>query len=259
MELNLKRPIIFFDLETTGVDPVHDKIVEISYIKVSPNGREESKTLRINPMRPIPEQATAVHGITNDDVKNAPRFKDVAREIARDFEGCDIAGFNSNRFDVPLLVEEFLNAGVLDFDAHRAKFVDVQTIFHKKEQRTLSAAYKFYCGLDLEGAHAAANDIKATYEVLKAQLDRYPDLQNDIEWLSEYSSHTNNVDLAGRIIKNEKGEPVFSFGKYKGMLVQDVILRDPGYYGWIMQGDFAADTKHELTKIKLQMQMPSKS
>ena len=252
MKLNLKNPVVFFDLETTGVNITSDRIVEISYLKVFPNGNELSRTLRINPEMHIPEEASKVHGIYDEDVKECKTFKQVAKEIAADFEGADIAGFNSNRFDVPLLAEEFLRAGV-DLDMTRRKFIDVQVIFHKMEQRTLSAAVKFYCGKELEGAHSADADTRATYEVLQAQLDRYPDLQNDIAWLSEYSSHTNNVDFAGRIVYNDKGIEVFNFGKYKGMPVVDVLRRDPGYYSWIMQGDFTLNTKQVLTRIKLGM------
>lgn len=250
MKLNLKNPVVFFDLETTGVNITTDRIVEISYLKVYPNGNEVSRTMRINPEMHIPEQASAVHGIYDEDVKDCPTFKQVAKEVANDFEGADIAGFNSNRFDVPLLAEEFLRAGV-DLDMTRRKFIDVQVIFHKMEQRTLSAAMKFYCGKELEGAHSADADTRATYEVLQAQLDRYPELQNDIAWLSEFSSHTNNVDFAGRIVYNDKGVEVFNFGKYKGIPVVEVLRRDPGYYGWIMQGDFSLNTKQVLTRIKL--------
>lgn len=248
MELNLKSPIIFFDIESTGLNITTDKIVEISYIKVYPNGTEESKTIRVNPGMHIPEQSTAVHHITDEDVKDAPTFKMVAKELAKTFEGCDIAGFNSNRFDVPLLEEEFINAGV-DIDLARRRFVDVQTIFHKMEQRNLVAAYKFYCGKDLEGAHSANADTRATYEVLKAQLDRYPSLQNDVQYLADFSTQNKNVDLAGRIIYNEKNEEVFNFGKYKGQRVEDVLKRDTGYYGWMMRGDFPQNTKKVLTRI----------
>ena len=250
MKLNLKNPVIFFDLETTGVNITTDRIVEISYLKVYPNGNEMSRTMRINPEMHIPEQASAVHGIYDDDVKDCPVFKQVAKEVANDFEGADIAGFNSNRFDVPLLAEEFLRAGV-DLDMTRRKFIDVQVIFHKMEQRTLSAAVKFYCGKELEGAHSADADTRATYEVLQAQLDRYDELQNDIAWLSEFSSHTRNVDFAGRIVYDDKGVEVFNFGKYKGIPVVEVLRRDPGYYSWIMQGDFSLNTKQVLTRIKL--------
>lgn len=251
MELNLRNPLIFFDLETTGVNAAKDKIVEISYIKVYPNGKEESNTIRINPGRHIPEEATAVHHITDDDVKNCPSFKEVAKELSRVFEGCDIAGFNSNRFDLPLLVEEFLCAGV-NIDMTKRKFIDVQTIFHKMEQRTLVAAYKFYCGKNLEDAHSADADTRATYEVLKAQLDRYPSLQNDVNFLSEFSTQNKNVDLAGRIIYNDKNVEVFNFGKHKGCPVEDVFRTiDRGYYDWMMQGDFPQNTKNVITNIKL--------
>ena len=250
MKLNLKNPIVFFDLETTGVNITSDRIVEISYLKVFPNGNEVSRTMRINPEMHIPEQASEVHGIYDDDVKDCPTFKQVAKDVAHDFEGADIAGFNSNRFDVPLLAEEFLRAGV-DLDMTRRKFIDVQVIFHKMEQRTLSAAVKFYCGKELEGAHSADADTRATYEVLQAQLDRYDELQNDIAWLSEFSSHTRNVDFAGRIVYDDKGVEVFNFGKYKGIPVVEVLHRDPGYYSWIMQGDFSLNTKQVLTRIKL--------
>ena len=251
MKLNLKNPVVFFDLETTGVNITSDRIVEISYLKVYPNGDETSKTQRINPEMHIPEEASKVHGIYDEDVKDSPTFKQVAKEIAADFEGADIAGFNSNRFDVPLLAEEFLRAGV-DLDMTRRKFIDVQVIFHKMEQRTLVAAMKFYCGKELEGAHSADADTRATYEVLQAQLDRYPELQNDINYLSEFSSHTNNVDFAGRIVYNEKGVEVFNFGKHKGIPVREVFQRDPSYYSWMMQGDFTLNTKQVLTRIKLE-------
>lgn len=250
MNLNLKNPIIFFDLETTGINIVSDRIVEISYLKVHPNGMEETKTMLINPGCPIPAESTAVHGISDADVANAPTFKEVAKIIAQDFEGADLAGFNSNRFDVPLLAEEFLRADV-DIDMSKRKFVDVQTIFHKREQRTLSAAYKFYCNENLENAHSAEADTKATYEILKAQLDKYPDLQNDIAYLSEYSSFNKNVDFAGRMVYNENNEEVINFGKYKNRLVSDVLQKDPGYYGWIMAADFSLNTKQAFSRIKL--------
>lgn len=251
MKLNLKNPLVFFDLETTGTNINSDRIVEICYLKVYPNGNEEAKTLRINPEMHIPEQASAVHGIYDDDVKDCPTFKDVAKKIADDIEGCDLAGFNSNRFDIPVLAEEFLRAGV-DIDLMKHKFVDVQVIYHKLEQRTLSAAYKFYCGKNLEDAHTAEADTRATYEVLKAQLDKYPDvLENDVTFLSQYSNFNKNVDFAGRIVYNEQGVEVFNFGKYKGMPVLEVLQRDPGYYSWILQGDFTLNTKNVLTKIRL--------
>ena len=251
MNLNLKNPIVFFDLETTGTNINSDRIVEICYLKVYPNGMEETKTMRINPEMHIPESATAVHGIHDEDVANCPKFKEVAASIAHDIEGCDLAGFNSNRFDIPVLAEEFLRAGV-DINMSKRKFIDVQVIYHKLEQRTLSAAYKFYCDKNLEDAHTAEADTRATYEVLKAQLDRYPDeLQNDMAFLSEYSSFNRNVDFAGRMVYDDNGVEVFNFGKYKGMPVADILRKDPGYYSWILQGDFTFNTKQMLTKIKL--------
>lgn len=250
MKLNLKNPLVFFDLETTGTNIVTDRIIEISYHKVYPNGREETKTLKINPQMPIPPGSTAIHGITDEDVKDSPTFKDVAKEIARDIEGCDLAGYNSNRFDIPVLAEEFIRADV-DIDFTKRKFVDVQVVFHKMEQRTLGAAYKFYCDKDLCNAHSAEADTLATYEVLQAQLDRYPDLQNDVEYLAKFTAQNNNVDLAGRIVYNEKNEEVFNFGKYKGQKVTDVFNKDIGYYGWMMSNDFSLHTKKVLTNIKL--------
>lgn len=251
MELNLKNPLIFFDIETTGTNINSDRIIEISYLKIYPNGNRESKTMRINPEMHIPEESSKVHGIYDADVAQCPKFKEVAQNIASDFEGADLAGFNSNRFDIPVLAEEFLRAGV-DIDMSNRKFIDVQVIFHKMEQRTLSAAYKFYCDKNLEDAHTAQADTMATYEVLKAQLDRYSDtLKNDVDFLSKYSSFTRNVDFAGRIVYNDAGVEVFNFGKYKGMPVAEILKRDPGYYGWIMNGDFTLNTKNVLTKIRL--------
>ncbi len=252
MELSLRNPIIFFDLETTGTNILKDRIVEISYIKVMPSGAESERTLRVNPEMHIPEEATAVHHITDEDVKDKPTFRQVAQELANEFLGADLAGFNSNRFDIPILMEEFLRAGV-NIDLSRRKFVDVQTIFHKMEQRTLIAAYKFYCGKDLTEAHSANADTRATYEVLKAQLDHYPSLRNDVEFLSEFSSQNKNVDLMGRIIYNADNKEVFNFGKYKGQLVEDVFRRDLGYYSWMMQGEFPANTKQVITNIKLRL------
>lgn len=254
MKLNLTCPVVFFDLETTGTDINKDRIVEICYLKVWPNGNEDAHTMRINPEIHIPEEASQVHGIYDDDVKDCPKFKEVAKNIAKDFEGSDIAGFNSNRFDVPLLAEEFLRAGV-DIDLARHRFIDVQVIYHKKEQRTLSAAYQFYCGKNLEDAHTALADTRATYEVLKAQLDKYPDLQNDMKFLSDYSSFTKNVDFAGRMVYDDNGAEVFNFGKYKGQLVKDVLAKDPGYYGWILNSDFTLNTKAALTRIRIREMM----
>ncbi|MDR0796999.1 MAG: 3'-5' exonuclease, partial [Tannerella sp.] len=237
------------DLETTGINISKDRIVEISILKINPDNTKESKTRRINPEMPIPPEATAIHGITDDDVKDCPTFNAIAKSLSALIEGCDLAGFNSTRFDIPLLAEEFLRAGV-EIDWNKRKFVDVQTIFHKMEQRTLAAAYKFYCNKDLEQAHRAEIDAKAAYEVLKAQLERYPDLKNDIKYLSEFSSFNNNVDFVGRMIYNAKGEEVINFGKYKGRLVTEVLTIDPGYYSWIMDGDFTLNTKKMLTEIR---------
>lgn len=251
MKLNLKRPLIIFDLETTGINITQDRVVEISYIKVYPNGNEESKTTRVNPGMHIPEESTKIHGIKDEDVAESPSFKDIAPELAKTFENCDFAGFNSNHFDIPMLVEEMYRAGV-EFDINNRKLIDVQNIFHKMEQRTLIAAYKFYCHKDLENAHSALADTSATYEVLKAQLDCYPDdLINSVEFLANFSRMNRNVDLAGRMTYNDQEEIVFNFGKYKGRKVTEVLQRDPGYYSWILQGDFAQDTKNVLTRIRM--------
>ncbi len=250
MKLNLKKPLVFFDLETTGVSSIHDRIIMLGYIKVYPNGNEEAKTIYINPERHIPEETTAIHHITDDDVKDCPTFKQIAANLAATFEGCDFAGFNSNHFDVPMLVEEMLRAGV-NFDISKSKLIDVQNIYHKLEPRTLSAAYKYYCHKELDGAHSAENDTMATYEVMKAQLDKYPEvLKNDVDFLADFSKMNNNVDLAGRIVYNEQNVPVFNFGKYKGIPVEEVLTRDPGYYGWILQGDFPQNTKQVLTRLR---------
>ena len=343
MKLNLKRPIIFFDLETTGVDTARDRIVEISMVKVMPDGEEITKTRRLNPGMHIPEEASAIHGITDDDVRDCPTFAQVARSLEQFIRGCDFGGFNSNRFDLPVLVEEFLRAGVdtakdriveismvkvmpdgeqivktrklnpgihipaeataihgitdedvrdcptfaqvaksleqfirgcdfggfnsnrfdlpvlveeflragVDVDFKRRRFVDVQNIFHKKEQRTLVAAYKFYCDKDLEDAHSAEADTLATYEVLMAQLERYPDLENDIDKLAEFSTRGEAADYAGRILFNEKGEEVFGFGKYKGRPVAEVFRAEPSYYAWMMNGDFPLYTKKVITEIRM--------
>ena len=250
MKLNLKNPLIFFDLETTGINVAADRIIELSYLKVYPDGHEEIKTMRLNPEMPINPQATAVHGITNEDVKDCPTFKSIAQTLANDFEGCDFAGYNSNRFDLPLLAEEFLRCDV-DFDLKKRKFIDVQVIFHKMEQRTLSAAYKFYCDKDLDNAHSAEADTRATYEVLQSQLGKYKDLTNDVDKLSDFSAQTRNVDFVGRIVLNDKDVEVFNFGKYKGVPVEEVFEKDPGYYGWMIGNDFPLYTKKVLTAIKL--------
>ncbi len=250
MKLNLKRPLVFIDLETTGTDPAKDRIVEIALVKVMPDGSEEARSRRINPGMPIPPDSTAIHGITDEDVRDCPRFEQVAKSLAVWIEGCDLAGYNSNRFDIPVLAEEFLRAGV-DVDLKRRRFVDVQNIFHKKEQRTLVAAYRFYCEKDLENAHTAAADTMATYEVLKAQLDRYPDLENDVDFLAEYTEQNNCADYAGRILYDKNGVEVFGFGKHKGRSVAEVFREEPSYYTWMMNGDFPKYTQKVITEIRL--------
>ncbi|MBR7183398.1 MAG: 3'-5' exonuclease [Alistipes sp.] len=252
MKLNLKKPMVFFDLETTGTDTAHDRIVEISLIKVDPNGEKTIKTRRINPEIPIPAEASAIHHITDEDVKDCPTFKQIAKSLKAFIEGCDFGGFNSNRFDLPLLVEEFMRAGVeVDF-FRKAKYVDVQNIFHKKEERTLVAAYRFYCNKELgDAAHGAEADTLATYEVLLSQIERYSDLENDVDFLSRYSSRGDTADFAGRIGYNDKGEEIFTFGKYKGQKVAQIFASEPGYYDWMMKGDFPQYTKKIITEIKL--------
>lgn len=248
MKLNLTRPIIFFDLETTGTNVVKDRIVELSYIKVYPDGREETKARRINPEMHIPEQATAVHHITDDDVKDEPTFRQVSKALLAIFDGCDIAGYNSNKFDVPLLIEEFARVG-LKFDISGRNFIDVQNIFHKMEQRTLVAAYRFYCGKELDGAHSALCDTQATYEVLKSQLDRYDTLENDVEKLAEFSRAGRGIDLAARFVLDDNDVPVLNFGKHKGQPVKEIFRREPSFYAWMMQGDFARNTKDVATRL----------
>lgn len=258
MALNLKRPIVFFDLETTGLNLTHDRIVELSFIKVMPDGEEICKTYRFNPEMHISDEATAVHHITDEDVADKPRFKEFARTLASMFMGCDFGGFNSNRFDIPMLDEEFNRAGV-DFDFSRARFVDVQTIFHKMEPRNLVAAYRFYCDKDLEKAHSADADTRATYEVLKAQIERYPQIGNDVESLSDMSSQQRTVDLAGRMIYGDDDREIINFGKYKGQYAEDVFRKDTGYYGWIMQGDFAGNTKRAFTRVYMRVRNSGKN
>lgn len=251
MKLNLDKPIVFFDLETTGIDVINDRIVEICLLKIFPNGNEEAKTLRINPTIHIPEEASNVHGIYDQDVADCPKFADIAADIWAFMADSDLGGFNSNHFDIPMLAEEFLRAGV-KADLTKCRRVDVQNIYHKLERRTLIAAYKFYCHKNLEDAHSALADTRATYEVLCAQLDYYPDiLQNDIDFLADYSRRERNVDFAGRIVLDSNNIEVFNFGKYKGMPVAEVLRRDPSYFSWIMQGDFALNTKQVLTELAL--------
>ena len=250
MQLNLKKPICFFDLETTGINITLDRIVEISILKVFQDGKEEKKTWLVNPEMPIPPQATAVHGISDDKVADAPTFKIIAKEINTWIKDADLGGFNSNRFDIPLLAEEMLRAEI-DFDMKNRKSVDVQAIFHKMEQRTLTAAYKFYCDKNLENAHSAEADTIATYEVLKAQLDRYKDLENDTSFLAEFSARQKFADFAGFIKFDKEGNECFAFGKHKGKKVVEILENEPGYFGWLLGSDFPLYTKKILTAIKL--------
>ncbi len=250
MELKLTKPICFFDLETTGINVAKDRIVEISILKVFPNGNKESKTWLVNPEMKIPKEVIAIHGITDEKVAGEPTFKELAKQIHEMIKGCDLGGYNSNRFDIPLLVEELLRADI-DFEMKNVVAVDVQTIFHKMEQRTLSAAFQFYCGKDLESAHSAEADTNATYEVLKSQLDKYGDLENDMSWLAQYSSHKKFADFAGFIGYDKNKVEIFAFGKYKGKQVEKVLEEEPGYFGWIQNADFPLYTKRVLTAIKL--------
>lgn len=278
MKLNITRPLIVFDLETTGLDLVRDRIIQISYIKVLPRGKEQRENLLINPCKPIPQEVTELTGISNDDVKDAPSFKDVAQQLSEKMKDCDFAGYNSNHFDIPMLAEEFLRAGI-DFDFSKCRLIDAQTIFHKMERRNLAAAYKFYCGRRMEEdftAHRADEDTEATYRVLMGELDKYapgvqeePDrvLENDMDFLAEFSKQNDNVDFAGRIVwrplLGADGKPLldkdgkerrfeaFNFGKYKGRAVDEVLRVDPGYYSWMMSGDFTFNTKQVLTRIRL--------
>ena len=278
MKLNITRPLIVFDLETTGLALVRDRIIQISYIKVLPGGKEQRENLLINPCKPIPQEVTELTGISNDDVKDAPSFKDVAQQLSEKMKDCDFAGYNSNHFDIPMLAEEFLRAGI-DFDFSKCRLIDAQTIFHKMERRNLAAAYKFYCGRKMEEdftAHRADEDTEATYRVLMGELDKYapgvqeePDrvLENDMDFLAEFSKQNDNVDFAGRIVwrplLGADGKPLldkdgkerrfeaFNFGKYKGRAVDEVLRVDPGYYSWMMSGDFTFNTKQVLTRIRL--------
>lgn len=270
MSLKLKRPLAIFDLETTGINVAKDRIVEISILKAFPDGREEVKTLRINPEMPIPLESSLVHGIYDADVADAPTFKEVAKEVADFLEDADLGGYNSNRFDIPVLMEEFLRAGQ-EFEIENRFFVDVQNIFHQMEQRTLKAAYKFYCGGDLENAHSAEADVSATYEVLKAQVKRYEGqewenkageksmpVKNDIEALHEFTNLHRVVDFAGRIVYNKEGVEVFSFGKHKDKPLEEVFRTEPSYYAWMMQGDFPQYTKKCLERVWLRVRNDQK-
>lgn len=249
-KLNLKRPLAFIDLETTGVNVSSDRIVEICILKLLPGGNKEMKTWRVNPGIPIPKSSTDIHGITDVDIKDSPRFSELAPAIMKFMDNCDIAGYNSNKFDVPLLVEEFLRLD-MEFDVRTRKLVDVQNIFHQMEQRTLVAAYRFYCNKELENAHSAEGDTVATQEILEAQIEKYKDLKNDVSFLHEFSARNNCVDLAGRIIYNEKGVEVFNFGKHKDKCVEDIFRSEPSYYQWMMDGDFPLYTKKVITAIRL--------
>jgi DNA polymerase-3 subunit epsilon len=278
MKLNLTRPLIVFDLETTGLDLVKDRIIQISYIKVAIDGTEKKVNIFVNPGKPIPAEVTAITGISDEDVKKSPSFKEISASLNEDFKGCDFAGYNSNHFDIPMLAEEFLRSGI-DFDFSKCHLIDAQTIFHKMEKRNLSAAYKFYCGRKMEEdfeAHKADQDTEATYRVLQGELDMYnsdkqedPErcIENNVDFLSEFSKLNDNVDFAGRIVwkvltdkdgnvltdadKKPMKQEVFNFGKYKGWSVADVLHRDPGYYSWMLSGDFTNNTKQVLTRIRL--------
>ncbi len=247
--LTLRRPLVIFDLETTGISVTHDRIVEICLLKVYPDLREELRTYRINPGMPIPAGATAVHGITNEDVADKPCFKDMSAEISQFIRDCDFGGFNSNKFDFPMLVEEFFRAHI-EIDVQQCKFVDAQRIYHMKEPRTLSAAYKFYCERTLENAHSAEADTIATWQIIKAQMEKYTDLPETIEALHSLTGQDLLADLAGRLVFNEKKEIIFNFGKHKGKTVRDILLNEPGYYNWMMDGDFPQQTKNVLSKIR---------
>ncbi len=255
MNLKLTKPIVFFDLETTGVNIAKDRIVEMAILKVFPNGNKESKTWLVNPEIEIPEQSIAVHGITNEKVAAEPTFKELATKVNDMIAGCDLAGFNSNRFDIPLLAEELMRVGI-DFDMKDRKAIDVQVIFHKKEQRTLGAGYQFYCDKELEGAHGAEVDTNATYEILLAQVEKYGDIGNTVDALSEYSTHGERADFAGFILMNDEKQEVFSFGKYKGRTVEEVFKENPGYNNWIQNADFPLYTKKVLKGIKERMSAP---
>lgn len=263
MDINLTKPIAFFDLETTGINVTTDRIVEISILKVNVNGNTEIKTQRINPTVPIPRSATEIHGITDEDVKDCPTFAQAAPALAHFFGNADLAGYNSIKFDIPLLTEEFLRVNI-DFELKGRRFVDVQNIFHKMEPRTLSAAYKFYCNKDLENAHSAEADTVATYEILKSQLDLYKGktfidsrskkslpFVNDIKTLHEFSYYSKSADLIGHIIYNEDNQEVFNFGKHKGKTVVEVFKKEPAYYDWMMKAEFPLSTKKVITAIKL--------
>lgn len=252
MKLNLNKPIVFFDLETTGLNTATDRIVEISMLRIDVNGNEKWYISRVNPEMPIPESSSAIHGIYDTDVANAPRFTEIAKDVAKFLTGCDLGGYNANKFDIPLLAEEFLRANI-DFDLKRCRYIDVQTIFHKKEPRTLSAAYKFYCGEELKNAHSSKADTQATYDVLKAQIERYDDIENDVEKLAQLtkSSNDNFADFQGRLAYNDKGDVTINFGKHKGVTIKQLCVESPGYLKWILEKDFPLYTKKIISSIML--------
>lgn len=254
MDLNLKKPLVYFDIEATGLNIAKDRIIEVSFLKVSPDNGEEIKTWRVNPEVPISDESYKIHGISQEDVKDEPVFKDIAKSVIQFIDNGDLAGFNLLKFDLPLLMEEFIRAD-LDFDLHKRKIVDVQRIFHLMEKRTLEAAYRFYCNKDLSQAHSAEADTWATHEVLKAQIEQYQELENDVQFLNDFIGDPKSrfVDLAGRLIYNDKGQEVFNFGKYKGKPVKEILEKDPSYYSWMMQGDFPEYTKKKMTELRLRM------
>jgi DNA polymerase-3 subunit epsilon len=254
MNLELKKPLVFFDLETTGINPSADRIVEISLVKVLPNGNELKKTYRVNPEMPIPEESSKVHGIYDEDIKDAPTFKMIAKELVSFIEDSDLGGFNSNKFDVPLLAEEFIRAET-DFDLKKRNFIDVMVIFMKKEPRNLEAAYRFYCDKELKNAHSAEADTMATYEIFKSQLEKYGDLGETVKEVSEFSAHNRNADFAGRLVYDENDEILINFGKYKGRKLIDVLRKEPSYYDWVQKAEFPLYTK----KIFTQEYIKSKS
>lgn len=249
MSIKLNRPLAFFDLETTGVNVGTDRIVEYSILKIMPDGKREVRTQRVNPGIPIPPHTTEIHGISDEDIKDEPKFEDLAPNLYIFLHDCDLGGYNSNKFDIPLLVEEFGRCGY-EFDISERKLIDVQNIFHKMEQRTLAAAYQFYCDKSLENAHSAEADNLATFEILEAQLEKYDKLEPNVDFLHEFSKRGNHVDLAGRFAKNQNGDVVINFGKHKGKTVESILEQEPSYYSWMMRGDFASDTKKVFTKIK---------
>ncbi len=246
--LNLERPLAFIDLETTGVNVGSDRIVEIAILKVSPGGSQTMRTHRVNPEMPISEESISIHGISNEDVANEPTFKDLAPALFKFLFECDLGGYNSNKFDIPMLVEEFFRAGI-DFDFQERKLVDVQNIFHKMEQRTLQAAYRFYCDKEIENAHSAEADIRATYEILESQLERYDNLEGNVEFLESFSRFHNAADIMGRVVYDEENRIVFNFGKFKGTPVIEVFRKEAGYFGWLMNGDFPLSTKKVFRQV----------